>query len=79
MLRERGQCSASVSSSICTGAIYRRYSGRSYGLVAFQMVNFSTEYASLEDANFFNVALLDAGVPASLVREWRVAAPEDAV
>jgi hypothetical protein len=45
---------------------------------AFEMVRFSTEYASVEDANYFNATLLAAGVPASLVREWRIAEPEDA-
>lgn len=46
---------------------------------AFEIANFSTEYATVEDANYFNATLVAAGVPASLVPEWRIAEPEDAV
>jgi len=44
---------------------------------AFQVIRFSTEFTTVEDANFFTDTFRSSGVPSELLPEWRVAESDE--
>ena len=44
---------------------------------AFEVINFSTEFTSLDDANYFTETLRNARIPNDLLPVWRIADPDE--
>ena len=44
---------------------------------AFQVIRFSTEFTTADDANFFNDTFRRRGVPPELFPEWRIVQPDE--